>query len=54
MEVNKILEILDVLDMQNFNKVEGTIAPDDLYAKIFGSLPKDCTKVRAIFSRYMD
>ena len=48
MEVNRILEILDILDKQNFNKVEGTIATEDLYAKIFGSLPKDCTKVRNI------
>ena len=49
MEVTKILEILDFLDKQNFNKVEGTITTEDLYVNIFGSLPKDCTKVSNVY-----
>ena len=42
MDASKILEILDYLDEEDHNK---PINIDDLYAKIFGSLPNDCSKV---------
>lgn len=43
MDISKILEILDYLDEEDDNK---PISVDDLYVKIFGSLPDDCSKVR--------
>jgi hypothetical protein len=43
MDVSKLLEILDYLDEDDHNK---PINVDDLYAKIFGGLPDDSSKVR--------
>jgi hypothetical protein len=43
MDVSKLLEILDDLDEEDHHK---PISTDDLYVKIFGSLPDDFSKVR--------
>lgn len=44
MDTNKLLEILDYLDVEDYNK---PINCDDLYVKIFGTLPDDCSNVSA-------
>ena len=43
MEATKLLEILDYLDEKDQNK---PISVDELYTKIFGGFPEDCSKVR--------
>lgn len=42
MDASKLLEILDYLDVEDHNK---PISIDDLYVKVFGSLPDHCSKV---------
>ena len=43
MDVSKLLEILGYLDEEEPKK---PISVEELYVKIFGNLPDDCSKVR--------
>ena len=47
MDASKLLEILDYLDVEDHNK---PISIDDLYGKIFGSLPEASSKVGGYLS----